>query len=458
MPKRLFLAMAALAFSACASIAATLLPPGEQQFFDANGNPLAGGLVYFYIPNTLTPKNVYLDPAGATVGANPVVLDSAGRAVIYGTGSYRERITDSNGNLIWDQLTADTSSTSQSYAGNSGGTANAVTITAANFTNSDGQTIIFKAASTNTGAATLNVNGTGGIVIYADAANGPQPLVGGEIVSGDFATVIYDATLGAFHLIAAQPNNAAVTLASASTVDLGTAVSHTITISGTTTITSLGATATASSPIYFITFSGALTLTYNATSLILPGGANIQTATGDVAIAIYLGSGNWRVISYQQAASFGSGPSGSISMFAAQTAPAGWLECNGSAISRTTYATLFAAIGTTYGSGDGSTTFNLPDFRGYFARGWDHGAGNDSGRTFGTTQQDALQEFTATWASRADAAVSGAISSAGSGASPAGTGSTSSTVNNLTVDPSITARTATETRPKNVAVLYIIKY
>lgn len=57
-------------------------------------------------------------------------------------------------------------------------------------------------------------------------------------------------------------------------------------------------------------------------------------------------------------------PAGVISAYGGTTAPAGWLICNGSAVSRTTYAGLFAVIGTAYGSGDGSTTFNLPDGRG----------------------------------------------------------------------------------------------
>jgi hypothetical protein len=57
-------------------------------------------------------------------------------------------------------------------------------------------------------------------------------------------------------------------------------------------------------------------------------------------------------------------PAGIVSAFAGKTAPSGWLKCDGSAVSRTTYATLFAAIGTLYGAGDGSTTFNLPNLTG----------------------------------------------------------------------------------------------
>ena len=57
-------------------------------------------------------------------------------------------------------------------------------------------------------------------------------------------------------------------------------------------------------------------------------------------------------------------PVGSISLFAGKTAPNGWLICDGSAVSRTTYANLFSVIGTTYGTGDGSTTFNIPNLKG----------------------------------------------------------------------------------------------
>jgi len=63
-------------------------------------------------------------------------------------------------------------------------------------------------------------------------------------------------------------------------------------------------------------------------------------------------------------------PSGMVGYFGNTTPPTGWLQCNGAAVSRATYAALFTAIGTVYGSGDGSTTFNLPDARGMFLRGW----------------------------------------------------------------------------------------
>lgn len=79
-------------------------------------------------------------------------------------------------------------------------------------------------------------------------------------------------------------------------------------------------------------------------------------------------------------------PAGQVAHFARTSPPAGWLKCNGAAVSRTTYARLFAAIGTTFGAGDGSTTFNLPDARGEFLRGLDDGRGVDAGRALGSAQ------------------------------------------------------------------------
>ena len=79
-------------------------------------------------------------------------------------------------------------------------------------------------------------------------------------------------------------------------------------------------------------------------------------------------------------------PSGSVFCMAVATVPSGYLECNGAAVSRSTYAVLFAVIGTAYGTGNGSSTFNLPDLRGEFVRGFDNGKGTDSGRSIATSQ------------------------------------------------------------------------
>ena len=85
-------------------------------------------------------------------------------------------------------------------------------------------------------------------------------------------------------------------------------------------------------------------------------------------------------------------PVGAVQYFAMNAVPAGWLVCNGSAVSRTVnYGNLYDAIGSIYGDGDGSTTFNLPDLRGQFIRGFDSSGTIDPARIFGTSQLDAMQ-------------------------------------------------------------------
>jgi len=87
---------------------------------------------------------------------------------------------------------------------------------------------------------------------------------------------------------------------------------------------------------------------------------------------------------------------GAVSYFAMNAAPTGWLKANGAAISRTTYSSLFSAISTNFGVGDGSTTFNVPDLRGEFLRAWDDSRGVDSGRSFGSAQAHDWKGFNMT--------------------------------------------------------------
>ena len=84
-------------------------------------------------------------------------------------------------------------------------------------------------------------------------------------------------------------------------------------------------------------------------------------------------------------ASASSTPVGTVTSFAGSTAPSGWLLCSGQTVSRTTYAGLFAVLNTTYGSGDGSTTFNIPDLRGRTIAGLDNMGGTAAGRLSAAT-------------------------------------------------------------------------
>ena len=134
--------------------------------------------------------------------------------------------------------------------------------------------------------------------------------------------------------------------------------------------------------------------------------------------------------------------SGMVLPFAGSAAPTGWLECNGGAVSRTTYAALFAAIGTLWGVGDGSTTFNLPETRGEFIRGYDHSRGVDSGRAIGVWQADEFESHSHT---------GGQIGAAG-GVAWSNPGPDHWPDDGQTGDTG-----GTETRPRNVAMMYIIK-
>ena len=138
-------------------------------------------------------------------------------------------------------------------------------------------------------------------------------------------------------------------------------------------------------------------------------------------------------------------PAGTFNYFCNTNAPIGYLICDGSAVSRTTYPELFNAITTLYGSGDGATTFNLPDLRSEFIRGIDRGRGIDFGRIFGSYQTDDFQSHNHQTASKVINGGSGSNVDVSSSASSGGWGLTTNTGGN-------------ETRPRNVALLPCIKY
>lgn len=136
---------------------------------------------------------------------------------------------------------------------------------------------------------------------------------------------------------------------------------------------------------------------------------------------------------------------GVVMFFASGNLPSGWLKANGAAISRTTYADLFAVIGTVYGVGNGSTTFNLPDLRGEFIRGWDDGRGIDTGRTFGSAQADDIKSHNHTTTTNN---FTGGNYSGGGNSSNMGPYYGTTTGNTG----------GAETRPRNIAMMAIIKF
>lgn len=157
---------------------------------------------------------------------------------------------------------------------------------------------------------------------------------------------------------------------------------------------------------------------------------------------------------------------GQVAFFAMNAAPTGWIKANGAVVSRTTYAALFSAIGTTFGAGDGSTTFALPDLRGEFPRGWDDGRGVDSGRAFGSAQLDQMQKLTGktkyTLGSTGgfDGAFTGVDTLAGTGGAFGNVYSYGSTLFDSSSSPNarVSSTTSGETRARNVALLACIKF
>ena len=165
-------------------------------------------------------------------------------------------------------------------------------------------------------------------------------------------------------------------------------------------------------------------------------------------------------------------PPGKVDAFAMSSAPTGWLFCDGSAVSRTTYAALFLAIGTAHGIGDGATTFNLPDYRGMFLRGFDGGRGVDPGRAFASFQNDEIKSHGHTTDSKGGAGsifglrytdhrgTNGIFSFAtgpDSWDANNGQSNTWSASLNTTHNHTVSNTGGAETRPKNVAVYICIK-
>ena len=185
------------------------------------------------------------------------------------------------------------------------------------------------------------------------------------------------------------------------------------------------------------------------------------------------GSGNLSFTALPQAV-----PTGSVHMMASTSVPSGYLKCNGAAVSRTTYADLFAEIGTAFGAGNGSSTFNVPDLRGEFVRGWADNRNVDSGRNFGTSQgsQNKQHNHGVTQSAhshgindpghRHNVAYSnsdsgdGVIEESGQGFNgfePTETATTGISINNATIGISINNDGGSEARPRNIALMYVIK-
>jgi len=244
-----------------------------------------------------------------------------------------------------------------------------------------------------------------------------------------------------------------------------------LTIGDLTDANNLGL-ATKASPTFSgtVTSSGDIVMSGTG-SLQLPAGTTAQRptgATGDIRFnSTTAGFEGYNGSAWGELAN--GVPVGSVFNLATTTVPSGYLECNGAAVSRSTYATLFATISTTWGSGDGSSTFNLPDLRGQFVRGWANTKTNtgDDGRSFASTQSDQNKSHNHTITDPGHkhtttvdntklfpAAGGTTFNYGGAGTYPG----TVFTMSNATTGISLADQGGTEVRVKNSALMYVIKF
>lgn len=298
MLKRL-LFVALMAFALLAEASVYSLPWGPKpQWVDANGAPMSSGTLTFYAAGTTTLQNTYTTQAGSVANSNPITLNSRGESPnevwLSGGQTYKLILKDSTGSTVWtvDNLSGvnDPAATITEWVGGPTPTY----VSANSFTLVGDQTTAF------TPGRRLKFTITAGSAygtIYTSAFATVTTVTMVMDSTGNLDSGLSSVSYGFQHSTNPSiPAVAQVTLVSAGTVNLASASGPSLHISGTTTITSFGTAP--SGAIRTAVFDGALTLTHNGTSLILPGAANITTAAGDVGVFVSEGSGNWRCISY----------------------------------------------------------------------------------------------------------------------------------------------------------------
>ncbi len=238
---------------------------------------------------------------------------------------------------------AGASSTGFFWGGTSSGT-NSITVTPSPSLGAyaAGQIVFFKIGGTNTGGATLNVNGLGAINTRKCIGSGLVSLTTGDLQAGALAGFLYDGTV--FIMLNPNPYARGVAVASASGVTFNGAIGDYFDVTGTTTINTITLSEGRESTVKF---TGALTLT-NSASLVLPGGANILTAAGDTAIFRGEASSVVKCIAYTRASGLSVLPPGAV-LIKTQTvsgvASVDFVNGSGGVILNSTYST-YIIIGT----------------------------------------------------------------------------------------------------------------
>lgn len=308
--------------------------PRAQFFTQGTNVPLASGKVYTYAAGTSDLIASYPTVTDATnhtnANANPIILDSNGSANIVLAAATKMVVKDSNDNTYY--------------------TFDNINSTTANIYDASGNPLLIFSSTANA------VN----YVQINNAAAGASPVVRSNGTDSNIGLTVYAVNAGNLNLDGGTTGRVKIGLSSAGTdisnvasssITIGNASGTTITIgtTGSSTIT-IGTSATS---VTVGTSATTLSLGTNATTLNLgTGTATTLNVSNSGANTVFSGTLNSVVSPFV--------PVGAVFYMASTTLPTGFLECNGAAVSRTTYAGLFAVIGTTFGVGDGSTTFNLP--------------------------------------------------------------------------------------------------
>lgn len=279
------------------------------QLFDNQGRVLSGGKINTYQSGTVTPLATWTDSTQGTQNANPIILDAYGRTEqeiwLQSGSTYKFIVTDANDNVLglaWDNIAGlnDTSSASVSEWSATGLTP--TYISATSFSVPGNNTVLFPVNQ-----RIQAVVSAGTIYGYVTSSSfSSVTTVNVQTDSGSLDSGMSSINVGL--LSSTNPSvpqeylaaNAVADVASAATTPIGAATSINVQVTGTTTITAFDTMI--DGIIRVVRFAGALTLTHNGTSLILPGGANITTAANDQAVFRSKGSGNWECLSYQIAA------------------------------------------------------------------------------------------------------------------------------------------------------------
>ncbi|MDH4235624.1 MAG: tail fiber protein [Nitrospira sp.] len=330
-------------------------------FFDM-GQICGAALLEHYEPGSSTPKTIWSDQAKALDLANPFVSDANGIFDFFADGYYKIIIKKSDGQVLktldnWKWIDVESPTLS---LGDAVPTASSMSIGASTWAHWTGS---------------VNVQGLiGTALFYWAVADGNFSLIHSsslilpdarnrKVLSGDVLLFLNEGA-NTWRLSTHMQKEGGWTGRQGGTVGASATLAiptdgDFLDVSGGTTITAV-ATAQAGYRFRARFIGTGLNLTHNATSLIAPWACDYRTVQNEILEFMSLGAGNWIFFSI-------NGPNeqtGQDIYWNGTSAPLGGLPEDGSAVSRSTYSGLFQKIGTTYGVGDGSTTFNVPDDRG----------------------------------------------------------------------------------------------